>query len=253
MTDPDDRTSGDRPPADDLATWDAAYLLDALSAEERREYERYLAAHPERAAELADLAALPGILDALSPEEALALTDLAPSGQAPAAGPAAGRGADGDSATLVSLAQAAARRRRRARFAGLAGAIAAAAALAVIGGVVGATVFGGRGAQVQTVAMAPMQPGERDGVTARLAVIEQGWGTELNWSCSYTKDWARNVDSYDLVVITRDGAETTVGSWRPAGDEATGLSAATAIPTRDIRAIEIRVSGSDQPLAVTTL
>src|SRR5690348_18249363 len=62
---------------DDLAEWDAAYVLGALSLEERRTYEGYLAAHPARAAELTELAGMPGILNALSREEAVALTDLA--------------------------------------------------------------------------------------------------------------------------------------------------------------------------------
>ena len=42
-------------PEDDLAEWDAAYVLGALSLEDRRTYEDYLAANPARAAELTDL------------------------------------------------------------------------------------------------------------------------------------------------------------------------------------------------------
>ncbi|AMO62298.1 Conserved membrane protein of uncharacterised function [Mycolicibacterium phlei] len=228
----------DRTP-DDITQWDAAYLLDALNADDRRTYEDYLAAHPERADDLAGLAGLPDLLDVLSPQEALELTDLG----APAAAEPGG---------VASLAEAAARRERRARRGMLAGFVAAAAALAVLGGVVGATVFP-RTPSVQTVAMAPMQPGQREGVTAQLAVTEKKWGTELHWSCEYTRDWAREVDSYDIVVTTRDGRQTAVGSWRPAGDEATGLSAATSIPREQIASIDIRVSGTDQPLAIQTL
>jgi hypothetical protein len=234
--------SADRTPkdsTDNIAEWDAAYLLDALSSDDRRAYEDYLAADPGRADELDALAGLPGLLDALSPEEALALTDLAePASEEPG--------------TIASLAEAAARRERRSRRGMLAGFVAVAAALAVIGGVVGATVFP-RTPTVQTVAMAPMQPGQREGVTAQLAVTEKKWGTELHWSCEYTKDWARDVDSYDIVVTTRDGRQTAVGSWRPAGDEATGLSAATSIPKSEIASVDIRVSGTDQPLAIQTL
>ncbi|MGV0785912.1 hypothetical protein ABQF33_03215 [Mycolicibacterium sp. XJ2] len=226
----------DRTPDDNLAEWDAAYVLGALSLAERRTYEDYLAANPARAAELTDLAEMPAILDALSRDEAAALIDL---DNAPAA-------------DVASLAQAAAKRQRRSRRSMLAATIAVAAALAVVGGVVGATVFP-RTSSVQTVAMEPMQPGQRQGLTAQLAVTEKKWGTELNWACEYTKDWARDVDSYDIVVTTRDGVQTAVGSWRPAGDEATGLSAATSIPTAEIRSIDIRVSGSDEPLAVRTL
>ena len=64
-------------PDDDLAEWDAAYVLGALSLQDRRSYESYLAANPARATELTDLAGMPGILNALSRDEAVALTDLA--------------------------------------------------------------------------------------------------------------------------------------------------------------------------------
>lgn len=101
----------------------------------------------------------------------------------------------------------------------LAATVAVAAALAIIGGAVGATVVP-RTPAVQTVAMEPMQPTDREGLTAQLAVTEKNWGTELNWACEYTKDWARDV-----------AVRTAVGSSRPAGDDATGLSAATSIPT----------------------
>jgi hypothetical protein len=55
------------------------------------------------------------------------------------------------------------------------------------------------------------------------------------------------------VVTTHDGVQQTVGSWKPAGDEATGLSAATSIPTKQIRTVDIRATGSNEPLAIKTL
>ncbi len=226
---------------DDLAEWDAAYVLGALNSEERRTYEDYLATNPLRSAELNDLAGMPDILDVLSPEEALALTDLA------------GTPPDQDRHDNVASFAQAAERQRRSRRGVLAVVVAAAAAMAIVGGVVGATVFPRTTGSVQTVAMAPMQPGSRPGLTAQLAVTEKKWGTELNWACEYTKDWARDVESYDIVVTTNSGEQMVVGSWRPAGDEATGLSAATSVPTSEIRTVDIRVSGTGEPLAVTTL
>jgi hypothetical protein len=229
-------------PDDDLDEWDAAYVLGALSLEDRRTYENYLAANPARAAELTELAGMPGILNALSRDEAVALTDLA------GAPPSQDRPDN-----VSSLAQAAAKRQQRSRRTWLATAVAAAAALAITGGVVGATVFPRSPAPVQAVAMQAMQPTPRGGLTAELAVSEKKWGTELNWACQYTKDWSRNVGSYDIVVTTHDGVQSAVGSWKPAGDEATGLSAATSIPTSQIRTVDIRVTGSKEPLAITTL
>jgi hypothetical protein len=228
--------------ADDLAEWDAAYVLGALNLEDRRTYEDYLATNPERGVELEEFAGMPDILSVLSRDEALALTDIG--GGSPIEAPAD---------NVASLARAAADRQRRSRRTGIAVVVATAAALAIVGGVVGATIFPRTTGSVQTVAMAPMEPGSRPGLTAQLAVTEKKWGTELNWACEYTKDWSRDVASYDIVVTTKSGGQTTVGSWRPAGDEATGLSAATSIPTSEIRTVDIRVSGTDQPLAVTTL
>jgi hypothetical protein len=229
-------------PDDDLAEWDAAYVLGALSLEDRRTYENYLAANPARSAELTELAGMPGILNALSRDEAVALTDLA------GAPPSQDRPDN-----VSSLAQAAAKRQQRSRRTWLATAVAFAAALAITGGVVGATVFPRSPAPVSTVAMQAMQPTPRGGLTAELAVTEKKWGTELNWACQYTKDWSRNVGSYDIVVTTHDGVQSAVGSWKPAGDEATGLSAATSIPTSQIRTVDIRVTGSNEPLAIKTL
>jgi hypothetical protein len=229
-------------PDDDLAEWDAAYVLGALSMDDRRTYESYLASNPARAAELTDLAGMPGILNALSRDEAVALTDLA---GAPLADPRPDN--------VVSLAQAAAKRQQRTRRTWLAAAVATAAAFLIAGGVVGATVFPRSSTPAQTVAMQPMQPTPREGLTAELAVTEKKWGTELNWACQYTKDWSRNVASYDIVVTKHDGVQQTVGSWKPAGDEAKGLSAATSISTSQIRTVDIRVSGSNEPLAITSL
>jgi hypothetical protein len=228
-------------PDDDLAEWDAAYVLGALSLEDRRTYESYLAAHPARAAELTEFAGLPGILNALSRDEAVALTDLA------GAAPSEGRD------EVASLAHAAAKRQRRSRRTFLTAAVASAAALLIAGGVVGSTVFSRSTPPVETVAMQPMQPTPRGGLTAQLAVTEKKWGTELNWACEYTKDWSRNVNSYDIVVTTDDGTQYVVGSWKPAGDEATGLSAAMSVPKSQIRTVDIRVTGDNEPLAITTL
>jgi hypothetical protein len=227
---------------DDLAEWDAAYVLGALSAQDRRTYEEYLAADPARSAEVTELAGLPGILNALSREEAVALIESAD--DAPVERPLD---------LMPSLARAAAKRERRSRRTMFAAALATAAAFLIAGGIVGATVFPRSTPATQTTAMQAMQPTPRGGITAELAVTEKKWGTQLNWACEYTKDWSRNVESYDIVVTTIDGVQTAVGSWKPAGDEATGLSAATSIPKSQISSVDIRVSGTNEPLAITTL
>jgi hypothetical protein len=225
---------------DGIAHWDAAYVLGALSPHERLQYEKYLADHPDRAVALTEFAGLPGILNALTPEEAVAL-DAAPE--------KAGHVVD----LMPSLAKAAERRQKRSRRTVMAIVGATAAAFLAVGVIVTAAVFPRTPGTATTPTLQAMAPGARSGLTAQLAVSEKKWGTRFDWKCEYTKDWARSVGSYDLVVTTDDGQQTTVGSWSPAGDEATGLAAATVIPTAKIRSVDIRVAGTTDPLAVTTL
>jgi len=223
-----------------MAEWDAAYLLGALSAEEASEYERYLADEPQRTGS-PDSTDIPAILDVLSPEEALALLDGRPESEV-----------HGKAATQpTSLAAAAERHRLRSRRARLATVLASAAAFLLIGGVVGYTVIPRESSP--GVALQAMAAGQRDGVTASLAVSDEPWGTRLDWQCQYTKAWATNVKGYDLVVTTKAGAESTVASWKPSGDEASNLAAATTIPKSDIHSVVIREAGTATPLAVTTL
>lgn len=228
---------------DNVSEWDAAYILGALTPEERSEYEQFLTAEPARAAALVEFAEIPAILDVLPREEALALIGMGPAAQL----------SDPAADLMPSLAVAAEKRRVRSRRARLATALASAAAFLVIGGVIGYTTLphessGG-------VTLQAMAPGKQDGLTASLAVSHQEWGTRLDWQCQYTKDWAESVPSYDLVVTTKGGKETAVASWRPSGraSQASNLAAATVIPTSDIRTVEIRQTGMSTPLAITTL
>ena len=211
---------------DDIAEWDAAYVLGALSLDDRHTYEAYLAANPGRAVAVAELAGLPGILNVLSRDEAIALTEHA-----------------GD---------AAAKRQRLSRRTLIGAGLTAVAAVAIGAGALGATVFPRSGPPAEVVLQA-MQSTPKGGINAALAVTEKKWGTRLDWTCDYIADWAKNAASYDIVVTTVDGIESAVGTWSPASDHATGLAASTAIATDRIRTVDIRLSGTKEPLAIRTM
>ena len=228
---------------DDIAVWDAAYVLGALTREDRHAYEAYLVSNPERAAALTELAGLPGILNMLSCDEAIALTEHA--GDVPA---------EASTVDLMpSLAFAAAGQQRRSRRSMLAVGLAGAAAVAIGAGAFGATVLPRQGPPADEVTMQAMQPTVKGGINAALAVTEKKWGTRLDWTCDYVEDWAKAAPAYDIVVTTIEGVESAVGTWRPASDHAGGLAASTAIPTAKIHTVDIRVSGTHEPLAVTTV
>lgn len=234
----------------DLADWDAAYVLGALSSEDRLAYEDYLAANPARAASVTEFAGLPGILNALTPAEAQALLDVPTDDHG---------GSDTPVDLMPSLARAAERRQRRTRRTVTALFAATAAAFLAIGVIVTATVFGGQTPSSSTAGppLQPMTQTNGGALTASLAVTQKPWGTRFDWHCEYKNAWAKGVGSYELVVTTDDGKQTAVASWGPNGtgllDEATGLAAATTIPTAQIRTVDIRVNGTTTPLAVKTL
>jgi hypothetical protein len=227
---------------DDIADWDAAYVLGALSRDDRRCYETFLTRNPGRAAALTELAGLPGILNTLDCDEALALIDNAGDDTADIA--ALGM--------MQSLASAAARQRQRSRRRVLVAGLAAAAVVAVGAGAIGATAFP-QSHRVGDVALRAMQPTLKGGISAALAVTEKSWGTRLDWTCDYVEDWARAAPAYDIVVTTIEGAESAVGTWSPAAEHVGRLVASTAIPTSRIHTVDIRVSGTHEPLAVTTM
>ena len=173
---------------DEFRDWDAAYVLGALSAEDRREYEQHLTNCPACTSAVAELAGMPGLLRKLQAEDAEALMTVPDDGHL--------RGQQHEPGLVHRLATTANKRRRRVR----------AAALALMAGVAATLAFGGIfiGASLPpsahvarppatsaptgtAVMMTPVQPGT---MTAILMVSSKAWGTRFDWTCDY-----ENVDA----------------------------------------------------------
>ena len=226
---------------DRFRDWDAAYVLGALSADDRRAYEQHLPTCPECSAGVAELAGLPGILSKLSSADATALLsedDVTPGVDEHL------RDAVHTPGLVQRLAVATSRRRRRIRFS-LIGAAVVVAAVFVGGGV--ALTAQPQAPAISTVSMAPLH---QNLITARMLITHKGWGTRFDWSCNYADDaWeSTSPVSYDLVVTQKSGTQTTVATWSSSGPYASGLSASSDIATGDIRSVEIRVTGTTKPL-----
>ena len=217
---------------DPYREWDAAYVLGALSPQDRRDYEQHLATCPTCRDAVSELAGMPGLLGLLSSEEAEAAEPPVPA-----------------VVDLPTVARAARRRRTRTRLLMLA----ASAALVVAG--VGAGVAltsDDKPASTQvavgrTVELAPVAD---SAVEASLTMTERGWGTALDWHCTYPphESWAQPV-VYTLVVVADDGTRTVAATWSAGAGTAKGLSASTSVPTSRIARLEIGVVGSDTSLA----
>jgi hypothetical protein len=226
--------------------WDGAYVLGALSPDERRRYEEHLVECPACSRSVQELAGIPGILGTLDQEEALALRDL-PDDAALRDGVHAPDRAAG-------VARRVRRRRRRTR---LATALVLAAVL-VVGSVGGWTVVRVLQPAARPIAASHVLTAVGDShLTADLTATPVGWGTRIEWSCDYAAHGAApsgayTPTSYSLVVHTDAGSATTVATWTSDEGQAKGLVAATAIPADEIASVDIRVTGTATPLARTT-
>jgi len=206
------------------ADWDAAYAIGALTAGERREYESHLEGCASCRQALAELASTVALLPRISAEDAGRLgAEQAPSDAQADAAIAAG---------LAVLDRARRRRRRRTRW------VAAVAAAALVAGAVAVPVtMASISAPVtafalQDVADVPLV------ASVRLSAAD--WGTRIDLDCRYPAGPSGYARRYSLAVVDGQGTATTVSTWSAGPGTDARLSAATATPMGDIRAVEIR-------------
>jgi len=272
---------------DRFREWDAAYVLGALSTEDRHDFERHLPTCPACSAAVAELAGLPGILSALPAAEAVAIAEADPAERADAEASAASMAASDDRlrtalhqpGLVQRLAGAAVRRRRRNRIRLALTLTAAAAVIALGSGVLGATLatapapeagsavpataapgtaapgtppVTGDAPSAQVVAMQPLEP---NALTAAVTITDTDWGTRFDWSCVYLNQlWKDNgPQDYDMVMTDLSGASTVLATWTATSPSTENLAASTDLPSDQIRSIEIRASRSGTPLAHTDL
>jgi hypothetical protein len=237
---------------EEFATWDAAYVLGALSPTERRAFEAHVRECERCAEALSELAGLPGILSRVPREDALALVPEpgASSGGDEAEGERAtepGQGAD----VLPSLLHRARRRRARGRW--LAAGLSAAAAAVVVG--VAAFVLPAVLQPTAPAADVAMQQVEPSPLSADLRLTSEPWGTRIDSRCSYARVGAEHGGhpwTYAMVVTDRAGREHQVSTWT--ADEGTTATpvATTSVPVADIAAVDIRSAGDGTVLLRST-
>ncbi|GIG20262.1 anti-sigma factor [Cellulomonas chitinilytica] len=231
---------------DPFREWDAAYVLGALSASDRRTYEEHLRTCDACRAAVGDLAGIPALLRTVPADE---VRDDAP---AP------------DDAAVVELRTVARtahahRRRRRVLLVG------AAAALVVAAGTAGVVVDRAASRAAPPVASdvtrLDLEPVGTVDVRADLTLQAKGWGTRIDWSCTYPAgasgrgygdDEGSSGPVYELVLVDDDGTSTVVATWVAHSTQARGLGASSSVATADIAEVQIRLRGADKPVASAT-
>jgi hypothetical protein len=217
---------------------DAAYVMGALSAEDRRAFEAHLEDCPSCTENVAELSGLTDLLDMVSLPRVLQ--------------PGADREPPPD-LLLPRLMRAARadRRRRSLRLVASGAAAASVLALAVAFGVTQGRPSPPAGA---SVAMTPVRPAA---VTATLNVTPATWGTKVSLDCRWVGA-TTGADSgvkktYQLVAVPKGGGDPQLlAQWAVLPGDDAKVVGSTDLSTSGIAAIELRAVADDAVLLQST-
>jgi len=239
---------------EEFATWDAAYVLGALSPAERLAYEAHLRECERCSEALAELTGVPGILSRVSREDAFALLDADADTRADAA-----VGARADAAPpqgpapdmLPALLHRARRRRVRSRW--LVAGLSAAAAAVLVGFaafVLPPVLQPPAPTPAAAVVMKQVEPSP---LSADVRLTAEPWGTRIDSRCSYARVGGDGQAwTYAMVVTDRSGTEHEVSTWT-AGEGTTATpTATTSVPIGEIASVDIRAAGAGTVLLRST-
>ncbi|SDY35789.1 Putative zinc-finger [Amycolatopsis xylanica] len=209
---------------DPFLSFDAAYVLGALSPEDRQAFEQHLRTCDDCARSVRELAGLPGLLSQIMTPE---LTESEPP----------------PPELLPSVLKKTKRSRRRRLFV-TAGALVTAAAACVALVVV---LTEPSEAPVPGVAMTALGAFP---VQANVVVTDQAWGMELEMTCSYRGGRANG--DYVLVAVQRDGKTAELATWQAVPQYTARIVLGTPLHRADVQALEIRTKSGLALLRLTT-
>lgn len=216
-------------PVDPFATFDAAYVLGALSPEDRSAYEQHLATCTACARSVQELAGLPGLLAQVDTQAVAQVT--APAGLPDStAQPPAG--------LLPALLGKVRTHRRRRLVAGVSAAVAAAAAcIALV-----VAVFLPSAPPLPDNAMTPLATAP---VQANASLTATSWGSSVELSCSYkdgggSPGYGSYGADYVLVAVRHDGSEQQLATWLAVPDATARMTIGTSLSPSEIKYLEVR-------------
>lgn len=217
---------------------DAAYVLGALSTDDRERFEAHLVDCAACTARVQEIAGIPALLAGLSAADLVGFEDAT----------------EGDRADPVPdivlprlLKEVAARRwRQRWLVGGLAAAVAACLiALTVVLWPAQSSSSGSPSAEraFSAVVASP--------VRASATLTAMAWGTEIDVRCHYLPGTAPSPYSYDMWIADRTGHRERVGSWRLPTDKDISFATGTALQQVQISTIDITLSDGEPILRLT--
>lgn len=236
--------------ADPFRELDAAYVLGALSSDERRAFEAHLAVCPDCAAAVRGLAGLPGLLATVP------LAAVEDDGS--------GAGAEAPPDTLLPALVRQVRRETRTRRWTVGLVAASAVAVIALGGIAWEAQRAEAPAAAPTATSTPTASRPDTAMTAlvaspvraSVALTGVAWGTRLELTCSYADQGddydTRAPAAYVLVVRGRDGRSEQVASWRALPGRTMRLTGASSYSVGDIASVQLRTDEGTALLELTT-
>lgn len=210
------------------AMWDAAYVLGALSAADRREFEAHLAECPACRDAVAEISGVPALLSQLDGNTVTAINDTDRATPHPPAD------------LLPALLTAVHRRRRRTRMVAW---VASAAAASIVG--IGVLI--GVGYSTTPSPRPEALPMAQVGTTAlasTVAVKSESWGSFIDLSCVCLAPMNASHDTLALVVVGRDGSQSRLATWVAEPGHTATPAGSISTPTDQIAAVQV-VSADD--------
>ncbi|TDD59238.1 anti-sigma factor [Kribbella antibiotica] len=208
--------------SDQYRDWDAAYLVGALPATDRREYEGHLATCAECSAAVASLTAVPAALAVLPSDQALVTVQT----RAPNLLPGLARRVRED------------QKRRRFRVGGM---VAAVAAVSIgIGAVIAVPLVQDQ-PQGDYVVLAQTVESK---LSADARLVPERWGTTIEISCRYDElaTPSERARGYELYLTDDSGKAQLLATWTAAPGTTVKPAATTKLQRGEIRALDIRSS-----------
>ena len=227
--------------ADRFGHDDAAYVMGALSEDERRAFEAHLADCPRCTEAVAELSGMTTLLGKVPLARVLE---------------PGGHGDPPPDLLLPRLVRAArTERRRRSLWLVASGAVAASVVAAAIVLGVGVTETGTSTPPAAAgVAMTPVK--EAAAVTATLRMTPATWGTRVSLNCRWvgatTGAGAGVKKTYRLVAVPRDGSDPQVlAQWAVLPGEDAIVTGSTNLDPAGIATVELRAVADDSVLLET--
>ncbi|OBJ87480.1 hypothetical protein A9W97_17695 [Mycobacterium gordonae] len=216
------------------AMWDAAYVLGALSATHRREFEAHIAECSTCRDAVGEVSGMPALLSQLDHNEVATITA---SGQM--------RRVSEMSPELLASSLATVRRHRSSRFARIAAVLAAVMlGICVMIGVQGQLVTSP--SSIATESELPMVQVGTTLLASTVSLTSQHWGTyiALKFVCMAPVDAQH--DTVAMVVTARDGSQTRLATWVAIPGNTATPAGSIALPVDQIATVRVVLAGNGQ-------